>query len=133
MAFLFFFMVLALTTVQSVKSQERNFAQFGDDAGDDRFSNNVRGNPEDMRGVPRFFAWTLPKDIPDFNGNKARKILVSKYLRFNMGGLKELSFFFNPVWQLLLIIYPCRILKIYFFVQYEFLNKKLEYKKKFFY
>ena len=89
MAFLFHFMVLALTTVQSVMSQEGNFAQFGDDAGDARFSNNVRNNPEDMRGVPRYFAWRLPKDIPDFNGNKARKILVSKYLRLNMGGLKD--------------------------------------------
>ena len=96
MALLFYFMVLVSTTVQSVMSQEGNFAQFGDNAGDARFSDNVTGNPEDMRGVPRFIEWTLPKDIPDFNGRKIEKILVSKYLRLNMGGVKELSFCFNP-------------------------------------
>ena len=96
MALLFYFMVLVSTTVQSVMSQEGNFGQFGDNAGDARFSNSVTGNPENMREVPRYIAWTLPKDIPDFNGNKTRKILVSKYLRLNMGGVKELSFCFNP-------------------------------------
>ena len=38
MIFLFYLMVLALNSIQSVMSQEGNFAQFGVNAGDYRFT-----------------------------------------------------------------------------------------------
>ena len=73
MVFLFCLMVLALTIIPPVKSQEGNFARFGLSAGDDNFTNSA---PADSTYVE----WNLRKDIPVFGGRKIGKILVSKCL-----------------------------------------------------
>ena len=73
MVFLFCLMVLLLTIIPSVKSQEGNFAKFGFDAGDDNFTNSA---PTDSRYVE----WNLKKDIPVFGEGEIGKILVSKCL-----------------------------------------------------
>ena len=66
-------MVLLLTIIPSVKSQEGTFAKFGFDAGDDNFTNSA---PTDSRYVE----WNLKKDIPVFGEGEIGKILVSKCL-----------------------------------------------------
>ena len=66
-------MVLALTIIPPVKSQEGNFAQFGFNAGDDNFTNRAAADST-------YVEWKLRKDIPVFGGRKIGKILVSKCL-----------------------------------------------------
>lgn len=122
MVFLFCFMVLALTTIPSVKSQEGNFAQFGVNAGDASFTGN-----DPKGGNSRYVEWKLRKDIPAFGKKKYEKILVSKCLRLNNRRIYNYHYHFNPTQRLLLEIYPCRILKTYFYVKYNFLNKKVEW------
>ena len=55
-------------------SQEGNFASFGEDAGDRRFTHS-----EIMGERPKYVKWTLPNDHSIQAFNKARnEILVSK-------------------------------------------------------
>lgn len=71
-------MVLALNSIQPVMSQEGNFAQFGDNAGDARFTQELKDDSEAMRGIPRYIKWYLPMHIPGFGENKVKDILVSR-------------------------------------------------------
>ena len=77
MIFLFYLMVLALNSIQSVMSQEGNFAQFGVNAGDYRFTlNNAKGENS------RYVKWKLPMAIPVFEKRENEYILVSNCLIF---------------------------------------------------
>ena len=70
-------MVLALNSIQSVMSQEGNFAQFGVNAGDYRFTlNNAKGENS------RYVKWKLPMAIPAFEKRENEYILVSNCLIF---------------------------------------------------
>lgn len=96
MAFLFYLMMLALTAIRSVMSQQGIFAQFGDNAGDARFTDNFTDASEAMRGIPRYIEWTLPVAIPDFNQTKIKKILVSRCFRLNIDGV-TIIILFQPI------------------------------------
>ena len=75
MIFLFYSMVLALNSIQLVMSQEGNFAQFGVNAGDYRFTSS---NPKGKNS--RYIKWKLPMAIPAFGKRENEYILVSNYL-----------------------------------------------------
>lgn len=96
MAFLFYLMVLALTSIQSVMSQQGIFAQFGENAGDARFTDNFRDASEEMRGIPRYIEWMLPVAIPAFDQTKIKKILVSRCFRLNIDGV-TITILFQPI------------------------------------
>lgn len=67
-------MVVILTIIHQTMSQEGNFASFGEDAGDRRFTHS-----EIMGERPKYVKWTLPNDHSIQAFNKARnEILVSK-------------------------------------------------------
>ena len=123
MAFLYYLIVLALTKIQSIMSQEGNFAQFGDNAGDARFTQRLQDDSEAMRGIPRYIKWGLPMHIPGFGENKVKDILVSRCFRLNIDGVATAILFQTNIAITFNNLPPCRI-KIYFCVQYKSLNNK---------
>ena len=78
MVFLFYLIVIALTTIQSVMSQEGNFGQFGENTEDARFTVNFAKDPQAIRDNSRYVEWYLRENIPAFGKSGNRKILVSK-------------------------------------------------------
>ena len=108
MVFLSCLMVLALTIIPSVKSQEGNFAQFGFNVRDANFKNS-----EPKGANSRYVEWNLRKDIPVFGGEEIGKIRVSKCLWLSNRRSYNYHYYFNRTQRLLIRVVSLKFIFLY--------------------